>query len=250
MKLLIVGGVAGGATAAARARRLNEEAEIVLFERGEFVSFANCGLPYYIGGVINKRESLLVITAAEFKKRHAVDIRVCSDLTVIDRERRLVEVKNLATGETCRESYDRIIMSPGAEPVKLPIQGVDLDNIFHLRSLPDSGRIKAFVDEHQPESAVIVGDGFIGLEMAENLAIRGIKTAMPSICGDMWLTGSWPRKDSTSGTQAAAIRPCWAPEKKSWLNHLAPGSGCRNKSGSRPWDEPAPLLFKPMFIRT
>ena len=178
MKLLIIGGVAGGATAAARARRLNEDAEIILFERGEFISFANCGLPYYIGGVITERDNLLVITVAEFVKRYAVDVRIFSEVTAIDRKNRTVEVRNTKTGETYRQPYDKIIMSPGAEPLKPPIEGIDLDNIFNLRNIPDSDRIKSFVDTRRPKAAVIVGGGFIGLEMAENLAIRGIRTTI------------------------------------------------------------------------
>ncbi len=178
MKLLIIGGVAGGATAAARARRLNEDAEIILFERGEYISFANCGLPYYIGDVIKERKSLLVTTVADFQKRYAIDIRVFTEVTAIDRKSREVEVKNLQTGETYRESYDKIILSPGAEPFKPPIEGIDLDNIYNLRNIPDSDRIKQFVDEKKPKSAVVVGGGFIGLEMAENLAFRGVKTAI------------------------------------------------------------------------
>ena len=178
MKLLIIGGVAGGATAAARARRLNEDAEIILFERGEYISFANCGLPYYIGGVIKERQSLLVTTVADFKRRYAIDIRVFTEVTTIDRANREVSVKNLKTGEIYRESYDKIIMSPGAEPLKPPIPGIDLDSIFNLRNIPDSDRIKAFVDEKHPQSAVIVGGGFIGLEMAENLVVRGVKTSI------------------------------------------------------------------------
>ena len=178
MKLLIIGGVAGGATAAARARRLNEDAEIVLFERGEYISFANCGLPYYIGNVIEERDSLLVTTVADFKKRYAIDIRIFTEVTAIDRKNKTVEVKNLRTGESYQESYDKIILSPGAEPFKPPIEGIGLDNIFNLRNIPDSDRIKKFVDEKKPESAVIVGGGFIGLEMAENLAVRGIKTSI------------------------------------------------------------------------
>ena len=178
MKLLIIGGVAGGATAAARARRLNENAEIVLFERGEYISFANCGLPYYIGDVIKERDSLLVTTVEEFKKRYAIDIRIFSEVIAIDRKLREVVVKNTETGETYRESYDKIILSPGAEPFKPPIDGIDLENIYNLRNIPDSDRIKKFVDEKKPQSAVIVGGGFIGLEMAENLAIRGVKTTI------------------------------------------------------------------------
>ncbi len=178
MKLLIIGGVAGGATAAARARRLNEDAEIVLFERGEFISFANCGLPYYIGQIIKEQEDLLVITVEDFVKRYAVDVRVFTEVTAIDRENRQVAIKNLKTGETYQESFDKIILSPGAEPIKPPLEGIDLDNIFNLRNIPDSVKIKNFVDTHSPEAAVVVGGGFIGLEMAENLAIRGIKTTI------------------------------------------------------------------------
>lgn len=178
MKLLIIGGVAGGATAAARARRLNEHAEIVVFERGEFISFANCGLPYYIGEVIKKREDLLVITVEVFKKRYNLDIRVFTEVTAIDRKAKKVSVRNVRTGETYEESYDKLILSPGAEPFRPPIAGIDGDNIFNLRNIPDSDRIKEFVDTRKPKSAVVVGAGFIGLEMAENLVIRGVKTTI------------------------------------------------------------------------
>jgi NADPH-dependent 2,4-dienoyl-CoA reductase/sulfur reductase-like enzyme/rhodanese-related sulfurtransferase len=178
MKLLIIGGVAGGATAAARARRLNEDARIILFERGEFISFANCGLPYYIGNVIKNRQNLLVTTVEDFKKRYNSDIRIFTEVTAIDRKNREVAVKNLQTGETYREAYDKIILAPGAEPVKPPLAGVDLENIFNLRNIPDSDRIKAFVDKAHPQSAVVIGGGFIGLEMAENLVMRGVQTAI------------------------------------------------------------------------
>lgn len=174
MKLLIVGGVAGGATAAARARRLNEHAEIVLFERGEFISFANCGLPYYIGDIIKKRQNLLVTTPDDFRARYAIDVRIFSEVTAIDRSAKTVIVKNLASGETYTETYDKLVLSPGAEPVKPPLAGIDLENIFNLRNIPDMDRIKAFVDLNSPESAVVVGGGFIGLEMAENLVHRGV----------------------------------------------------------------------------
>ena len=177
-KLLIIGGVAGGATAGARARRLDERAEIIIFERGEHISFANCGLPYYIGGVIKKRSDLLVTTPEALKKRYHLDIRIFSEVLRIDRKKREVEVKNRVTGETYTESYDKIILSPGAEPVKPRIEGVDLKNIFHLRNIPDSDRIKAYVDARNPASAVVVGAGFIGLEMAENLVERGVKTTI------------------------------------------------------------------------
>ena len=178
MKLVVIGGVAGGATAAARARRLNEEAEIVVFERGEYISFANCGLPYYIGEVIKERDNLLVTTAADFKSRYNVDIRLFTEVTAIDRKNKTVTVKNDQTGEIYAETYDRIILSPGAEPVRPPLPGVDAKTIFNLRNIPDTDRIKAYVDRHAPESAVVVGGGFIGLEMAENLVFRGVKTTI------------------------------------------------------------------------
>jgi NADPH-dependent 2,4-dienoyl-CoA reductase/sulfur reductase-like enzyme/rhodanese-related sulfurtransferase len=175
MKLLIIGGVAGGATAAARARRLDEHAGIILFERGEYISFANCGLPYYIGNVIKSRDSLLVTTAEAFKARYNIDVRLFSDVIGIDRTRKQVKVHDIMTGRIYEESYDKLILSPGAEPVRPPIKGSDLDNILTLRNIPDSDMIKAHVDGGKHESAVIVGGGFIGLEMAENLVNRGVK---------------------------------------------------------------------------
>jgi len=177
-KLLIIGGVAGGATAAARARRLDEHAEIILFERGEHISFANCGLPYYIGEVIKKREDLLVTTVEKFRDRYNIDVRIFSEVIAINIKNKQVEVKNIKTGETYKESYDKIILSPGAEPVKPPFKGIELDNIFNLRTIPDSDLIKTHVDTKRPESAVVVGGGFIGLEMAENLVHRGVKTTI------------------------------------------------------------------------
>lgn len=178
MKLVIIGGVAGGATAAARARRLNEQAEIVLFERGEYISFANCGLPYYIGQVITERDNLLVTTPEAFSRRYHIDIRTFTEVVSINRKDREVEVRNIVTGETSRERYDKIILSPGAEPARPPIEGIDLPNIFSVRNIPDSDQIKKIVDEKQPESAVVIGGGFIGLEMAENLMHRGVKTTI------------------------------------------------------------------------
>ena len=177
-KLLIIGGVAGGATAAARARRLDENAEIILFERGEYISFANCGLPYYIGQIIKERESLLVTTAEAFKARYNIDIRPFSEVTEINRTSKEVTVREIKTGNTYKETYDKIILSPGAEPIRPPLEGINLANIYSLRSIPDSDLIKAQVDEKKPESAVVVGGGFIGLEMAENLVHRGVKVTI------------------------------------------------------------------------
>lgn len=177
-KLVIVGGVAGGATAAARARRLNENAQIIVFERGPYISFANCGLPYYIGEVIKKRDDLLVTDAESFSQRYNADVRPNCDITGIDRQNRQVMVHNLQTGEQYLESYGKLILSPGAEPIRPSFEGADGDNIFTLRNIPDTDRIKACVDENKPGRAVIVGGGFIGLEMIENLAFRGVQTIL------------------------------------------------------------------------
>jgi len=178
IKLVIVGGVAGGATAAARARRVSEDAEIVVFERGEYISFANCGLPYYIGNVIKKRDHLLLATPEEFKQRYNIDVRIFSEVVGIDSKEKAVEINNTITGEKYWENYDKLILSPGAEPIKPPLEGIELENIFHLRNVPDSDRIKKIVDERNPQCAVVVGGGFIGLEMAENLTERGVKTTI------------------------------------------------------------------------
>ena len=176
-KLIVVGGVAGGATAAARARRLDEYAEIVLFERGKHISFANCG-PYYIGDVIKDRDDLLVTTREAFMNRYRVAVRTNCEVVAIDRVRKEVRVRDLRSGELFVESYDRLILAPGAEPLKPPIPGIDLDGILHLRNIPDSDRIKTRIGVQSPESAVVVGGGFIGLEMAENLVHRGVKTTV------------------------------------------------------------------------
>lgn len=178
-KIVIVGGVAGGATAAARLRRLDEKAEIVLFERGEHISFANCGLPYYIGEVISKRQALLVQTVEGMSKKFVLDIRNLTEVTTINRDRKTVSVTNLATGESYEESYDALILSPGARAIIPPIEGLrEAKNIFTLRNIPDTDDIKAAVDSHQPKKAVVIGGGFIGLEMAENLAHRGIEVTV------------------------------------------------------------------------
>ncbi len=186
-KLLIIGGVAGGATAAARARRLDENAEIIVFERGEYISFANCGLPYYIGDVIKARDDLLVTTPEDFKARYRIDVRIFSDVVSIDRSVKELVVNDLAGRESYREGYDKIILSPGAEPARLPEGYGGFGNAFSLRSIPDADRIKAYADRSEPRSAVIVGGGFIGLEMAENLAKKGVKTTivekLPQVMG-------------------------------------------------------------------
>lgn len=174
-KILIVGGVAGGATAAARLRRLDETSEIILFERGEYISFANCGLPYYIGETIQQREKLLVQTVEGMSKRFQLDIRNLSEVTKIDPVRKCVIVHNLKTDESYEETYDVLILSPGAKPIVPPLPGVaEATNLFTLRNIPDTDRIKSYVDEQKPKHAVVVGGGYIGVEMAENLHQRGI----------------------------------------------------------------------------
>ena len=175
MKVVIVGGVAGGASAAARLRRLDEEAQIIMFERGEYISFANCGLPYYVSGVIPKRSSLLVQTPKTMKSRFNIDVRTMSEVMGIFPEVKEVEVKNLTSGETYRESYDYVVLTPGAAPIIPDIPGVKLPNVFTIRNVPDSDMVKGYVDVQQPASAVVVGAGFIGLEMAEGLHACGVE---------------------------------------------------------------------------
>ena len=178
MKTIIIGGVAGGATAAARLRRLDEKAEIIILERGEYVSFANCGLPYYIGGVITDREDLTWQTPQSFKARFNIDVRVLSEAVKINPDRKTVTIKNLRSGETYQESYDNLILSMGAEPIRPNIEGADGDNVFTLRNIPDTLRIKNYIDTAKPRSAVVIGGGYIGVEMAENLVKAGLKIAI------------------------------------------------------------------------
>ncbi len=176
-KVLIVGGVAGGATAAARLRRLDENAQIIMFEKGEYISFANCGLPYYIGDVIEDRDELTLQTPESFHKRFNVDVRVRSEVIAIDRRQKKVTVRQ-NTGNTYEESYDYLILSPGAEPVVPPIEGARLDAVFTLRSIPDTFRIKAYVEENNPKRAAVVGGGYIGIEMADNLTKLGLEVSI------------------------------------------------------------------------
>ncbi len=187
-RVLIVGGVAGGASCAARARRLSEKSEIILFEKGPFVSFANCGLPFHIGEVIEKEESLLVATPGLFKKRFKVDVRLNSEVLSIDRAKREIQVKELESGRVYSEKYDALVLSPGAAPIKPPIAGADLPGIFTLRSIPDTRDIRQCLAAGS-KSALIVGGGFIGLEMAENLVKLGqsvtLVEAQPQVMSTM-----------------------------------------------------------------
>ncbi|MDP8257865.1 MAG: FAD-dependent oxidoreductase [Candidatus Aadella gelida] len=176
MRILIVGGVAGGASTAARARRLSEDAEIIIFERGEYVSFANCGLPYYAGGVIKKRQSLLIQTPEKLKERFNIDVRVKNLVESIDREKKEIKVKDLVNGEEYFEKYDFLILSPGAEPIVPPFEGADLDCVHVVRTIPDIDKVKEKLDKGMVKKAVVIGAGFIGLEMAENFRELGIET--------------------------------------------------------------------------
>ena len=177
MKVVIIGGVAGGATAAARIRRLDENAEIIIFERSGYISYANCGLPYYIGGVIEDKEDLTLQTPEGFYRRFRIKAKVNHEVTDIDAKNKTVSVTDLKTGKSFTESYDKLILSPGAKPV-LPDFYNENERTFTLRTVEDTLKIRAFVEKNQPKTAVIIGGGFIGLEMAENLAELGIKTTI------------------------------------------------------------------------
>ncbi|WP_442602236.1 CoA-disulfide reductase [Paenibacillus sp. KN14-4R] len=178
-KVIIVGGVAGGATTAARLRRLNEQDQIIMFERGEYISFANCGLPYYIGGSITDRKKLLVQTVEGMSKRFQLDIRNLSEVTRINRDRKTVTVTNLSTNEAYEESYDVLVLSPGAKPIKPDLPGIEkARDLFTLRNIPDTDRIKDHIDHNHPKQAVVIGGGFIGVEMVENLVEQGIQVTL------------------------------------------------------------------------
>ncbi|QUN05378.1 FAD-dependent oxidoreductase [Shewanella yunxiaonensis] len=177
-KIVIVGGVAGGASAAARARRMSETAQIIMLERGEFVSFANCGLPYHIGGDIASRDALLLQTPESFKKRFNVDVRIFNEVLSVDAVTKKLQVKNVLTGQTYEESYDKLLLSPGASPIKPPIPGINNPHVFTLRNIADMDAIIAALVAHKPQHATVVGGGFIGLEMVEALHQRGVRTTL------------------------------------------------------------------------
>lgn len=176
MRILIVGGVAGGASAAARLRRLDENATIVLFERGHYISFANCGLPYYIGETIKERSDLLVQTPKAMRSRFGIDVRTDSEVVAIDREKKAVEVRD-ASG-TYWESYDKLILAPGASPIRLPVPGIESENVFTVWSIPDTDRVYDYLNKNAVKTAVVIGGGFVGVEMVENLVERGVKVTL------------------------------------------------------------------------
>ncbi len=174
MKTLIIGGVAGGASCATRLRRLDEKSEVVIFERGEYVSFANCGLPYYVGGVIKEKSALTLQSPEGFKAKFDIDVRVNNEVVAINPTDKTVTVKNVLNGEEYNESYDKLVISTGAEAIKPPLDGINLDRVFTLRNIPDTYKVSDFIEENSPKKAVVIGGGFIGVETAENLHEKGI----------------------------------------------------------------------------
>ncbi len=200
MKVIIVGGVAGGASCAARLRRLDENAEILMVERGPYVSYANCGLPYYVGGVIKEESSLLVATAELFRDRFAIDVRTSCEATEILPKEKKVRLRDVKTGEVSEHSYDKLVLSPGAASIRPPLPGIDLPGIFHVRTVPDVHQINEWIEARHAQisgidldsnaafmkqKAVVIGGGFIGLEMAENLVHRGFEVTVVELAGQV-----------------------------------------------------------------
>ena len=212
-KIVIIGGVAGGASAAARIRRLDEQAEIIMLERSGYVSYANCGLPYYIGGEIEDKSKLTLQTPQSFKNRFGIDVRVRHEAQEIDVQRKLVRVKNLETGEVEELPYDKLVLSPGAKASRPNLPGVEDEAVLTLRTVEDTFHIREFVERRAPKSAVVVGGGYIGLEMAENLieARRaGDHSGNGGACSWRRLTTTWPAR-YTPICAARAWNSCGAP---------------------------------------
>jgi len=192
MKYVIIGAVAGGASAAARLRRNDELAEIVIFEKGEYISYANCGLPYYIGNVITNRNALFVQTAASFNKRFNIDVRTQTEVISINRTAKTISARNQTTGEVYEETYDKLVLSPGAEPIRPPLPGIGGKGIFTLRNVADMDYIKAYVQQEQVKKAVVIGAGFIGLEMAENLHSLGMDVTIVEMASQVLTPVDFP----------------------------------------------------------
>jgi len=187
-KVVIIGGVAGGASTAARLRRLDETAEIIILERGAYVSYANCGLPYYVGGVITDKEKLELMTPQKFLERFNIDVRINNEAISINRVEKQVTVKNQSSGEEYTLDYDVLVLSPGAEPIRPPFKGIDQVPVFTLRTIPDTFKMDDFISNNNPKSAVVVGGGFIGLEMAENLKERGLDVTVVELMDQVMIT--------------------------------------------------------------
>jgi NADPH-dependent 2,4-dienoyl-CoA reductase/sulfur reductase-like enzyme/rhodanese-related sulfurtransferase len=190
-KLVIVGGVAGGASAAAKARRCSEEVEIIMYEKGPDISYANCGLPYYLSGVIQKREDLLITTSEFFHRRFGVDARTRCEVVQIDRDNKKVIVKNLDTGQMEEEAYDRLVLAPGSHPIIPPVEGVDHPFVFNLKTLEDTDRIYGYLKEKNPQRAVVVGGGLIGVEAVENLVLKGLDTTVVELAPQLLTFLDW-----------------------------------------------------------
>ena len=208
MKVIIIGGVAGGASAAARLRRLDEKAEITVYERSGFVSYANCGLPYYVGGVITNKSELTLKTPESFKTRFDIDIKVLHEVTAIDTAKKTVAVRDIKGGRVFEDSYDKLILSPGAKASLPPFEVPASDRIFTLRTVEDSFAIHEFIESKKPASAIVLGGGFIGLEMAENLTEAGIKTTVVELAPHLLKT--------FDGDMASMIHACF---RKNGVKH-------------------------------
>ncbi|MBW7845002.1 MAG: FAD-dependent oxidoreductase [Bacteroidia bacterium] len=192
MKYIIVGAVAGGASTAARLRRLDEHAEIIIFEKGEYISYANCGLPYYIGNVIKDRNKLFVQTAAAFNQRFNIDVRVQTEVISINPNEKTITARNQINGKTYIETYDKLVLSPGADPIKPPLPGINNEGIFTLRNVADTDYIKSFVQQKNVKKAVVIGAGFIGLEMAENLHELGLNVSIVEMANQVLAPVDYP----------------------------------------------------------
>lgn len=186
LRVVVVGGVAGGASAAARVKRLNENADVVVFEKGSDVSFSNCGLPYYLSGTVEDSEDLIMMTPAAFRKKHDIDVRVHSEVVSIDREKKTVTVHSTETGETYEQPYDKLVLSPGANPIVPPaLKGADRENVFTIRNVRDIVALKTFLDKPETKRVFVVGGGFIGIEAAENLQLAGKDVTLAELSGQI-----------------------------------------------------------------
>ena len=252
MKVIIVGGVAGGASCAARLRRLDEKAEILMVERGPYVSYANCGLPYHISGVIEKESSLLVANEQMFRGIFAIDVRTNCEAVAISPKKKTVELRNVATGEVTTESYDKLVLSPGAASIRPPLPGIDLPGIFQVRTVPDVRAIREWIERARrsspgctttpgfqfvkpPRRAVVIGGGFIGLEMAENLVHAGFEVTLVEMLDQVLAPLDREMRAPRRGAPEAARRPPRARRRRGRLQAAATAarSRCRRSPARR-----------------